>query len=53
LPINNLRKTNGRNEQNNAKTTEKSITDIYLAWEKPEEHVAIKCFIDSKEAGVA
>jgi len=30
-----------------------SISDIYLAWEKPEEHVAIKCFIDSKEARVA
>jgi len=35
------------------KPQKKSITDIYLAWEKPEEHVAIKRFIDSKEAGVA
>jgi len=24
----------------------------YLAWEKPEEHVAIIRFIDSEEAGI-
>jgi len=27
--------------------------DIYLAWEKPEEHIAIACLIDSKKPRIA